>query len=460
MDFDGRCYAMGATLLAVGTTGMAQSPTSGVYVAFGTSSRPGGPGGGGPGGGQGGSSLSITSGNSIEIRNSAGAVLYSATAVKTANSVVFVAPGLTSGQTYYLYVNGSQAGTATASGTIITPSVTSVTVSPGTAVLAPGGTQKFTAAVTGTNNPSQLVTWTVNGSAAGTVISSDGTLTVAANETAETLTVRGTSTVDTGKSGTATVTITYPPTAFTVTFDAGGGEASETVMTTGPDGRLASLPDAVRDGYTFLGWYNETGGEVTAGTVFTSDATVAAKWEEIPQMKVSVSTPTIVATLAANLDITVEGAPEGIELKAYLEADGIRLEGSATDIVSGKGLMRVSAAPNAAADCKIVVVGEGVSAECTITLKPYALNLWSPGVGKDGGRLMITFYDDIVLKSGIGCVAIGGISYDARVLEDKRTVEVVTGAASIAEGTVISIKGVKYPDLFPSYSFTFTLLVP
>ncbi|MDR2701850.1 MAG: glycoside hydrolase family 11 protein [Spirochaetaceae bacterium] len=88
-----------------------------------------------------------------------------------------------------------------------TPTVTSVTLDPANASVLKGETQRFTATVTGENSPAQTVTWSVTGGISETIIAEDGTLTVASGETAESLTVRATSTVDTGKSGTATVTV-------------------------------------------------------------------------------------------------------------------------------------------------------------------------------------------------------------------------------------------------------------
>jgi uncharacterized protein YjdB len=85
------------------------------------------------------------------------------------------------------------------------PAVSVVTVSPATPGVAKGGTQRFSATVTGVNNPSQAVTWSVAGGVTGTGISAEGVLTVAADESAASLTVTATSTVDTSKSGTATV---------------------------------------------------------------------------------------------------------------------------------------------------------------------------------------------------------------------------------------------------------------
>ena len=107
-------------------------------------------------------------------------------------------------------VDTSKSGTATVTvqnAAPVTPTVDSVTVAPDTATVTKGAKQSFTATVTGTNSPAQDVTWTVEGANdAGTSITG-GTLTVAAGETAATLTVRATSTADTSKSGTATVTV-------------------------------------------------------------------------------------------------------------------------------------------------------------------------------------------------------------------------------------------------------------
>ena len=68
----------------------------------------------------------------------------------------------------------------------------------------------------------------------------------------------------------------------TVTFDANGGTCATASAKTGADGKLASLPDATRDGYDFDGWYTaaDGGDKITTSTVFENDATVYAHWSE------------------------------------------------------------------------------------------------------------------------------------------------------------------------------------
>ena len=107
--------------------------------------------------------------------------------------------------------------TATAAVTIL-PTIV-VTVSPSKVEVAVGTKQQFTANITGTSNPS--VTWTLTGAscssgACGT-LSSTGLYTAPASVPASPLvTITATSTVDTTKSSSASVTI-IPPLAIRVT---------------------------------------------------------------------------------------------------------------------------------------------------------------------------------------------------------------------------------------------------
>lgn len=110
-------------------------------------------------------------------------------------------------------IKNEATATTTVTGTIealppLPATVTGVTVSPYTPTVQKGAAQQFTATVTGTNNPPQEVTWTVDGgNSSGTSITAGGLLTVGADETEPTLTVWATSTADQTKSGIAEVTV-------------------------------------------------------------------------------------------------------------------------------------------------------------------------------------------------------------------------------------------------------------
>ena len=72
--------------------------------------------------------------------------------------------------------------------------------------------------------------------------------------------------------------------SYTITFDANDGTVSPTSAKTGDDGKLDSLPEPTRDGYTFDGWYTATTGgtAVTINNVYSANTTIYARWKEMP----------------------------------------------------------------------------------------------------------------------------------------------------------------------------------
>ena len=75
-------------------------------------------------------------------------------------------------------------------------------------------------------------------------------------------------------------TIITPPTEYTVTFDAQGGNvAPATVKTT--VGKLQSLPVPTKSSHTFEGWFTQSSGgeKITVDNVFTADTTIYAHWK-------------------------------------------------------------------------------------------------------------------------------------------------------------------------------------
>lgn len=87
-----------------------------------------------------------------------------------------------------------------------TPAVTSVTVSPATATVAGGQSAQFTATVETTDFAPKSVVWSIDDSTKATVDQS-GKVTILEGAEAGTVTVTATSTFDSTKKGTATITV-------------------------------------------------------------------------------------------------------------------------------------------------------------------------------------------------------------------------------------------------------------
>jgi len=103
--------------------------------------------------------------------------------------------------------DNTKTGTATVTIAAVVPgsTVSGVAVSPASGTVAGGGVRNFTAIVSGTNSPSQAVSWATN---LGTINPSTGQLVApAATSVQQTGTVTATSTQDPTKSNTATFTV-------------------------------------------------------------------------------------------------------------------------------------------------------------------------------------------------------------------------------------------------------------
>ena len=101
-------------------------------------------------------------------------------------------------------------------------------------------------------------------------------------------------------NGNQTINL-YPewmPNAYTVTLDPDGGVCGIPVITVYADGLYGVLPVAVREGYTFDGWFLADGTQVTEDTPVTilEDHTLTAQWTQI------FVAPTLAATSTAVLD--------------------------------------------------------------------------------------------------------------------------------------------------------------
>lgn len=187
---------------------------------------------------------------------------------------------------------------------IIDPiTVASVTVTPSPAEVAKGRTLQFEAEVElSYGEDTDGVTWSISGAASGdTAISGEGLLTVAAEETATSITVTATSKKDDTKSGTATVNVVTVQSVAVIGLDKGGLEyqaglgarqplswymATVTLSdsTTSINGVTwsvegATSQDTVIDGdYLLVGEDEKIGGTLILRATSVTDPSVSGTW--------------------------------------------------------------------------------------------------------------------------------------------------------------------------------------
>ncbi|WP_306599926.1 right-handed parallel beta-helix repeat-containing protein [Geothrix sp. 21YS21S-2] len=253
---------------------------------------------------------------------------------------------------------GSHAVTATsvadpsrsASATVVVAAPTAVvlTLSPsGTVNLGPGGTQVFTATVTGSSNTSVgwLVDGVSNGSAAvGTLVGTGASATYSAPATAGSHTVTAFAAADTVKSASATVTVTVPAVEIALT-----PSGSAQVNTSGTLSFTASVAGTSN---TAVIWSVDgiQGGSASAGTIAGSGLSVAYN------APASAGTHTVTATSSADTSRTASVsvsvlAPSGVVVT-------LAVAGPANVVPSGS--MLITAGVSGASDASVTWAVDGV----------------------------------------------------------------------------------------------------
>lgn len=210
------------------------------------------------------------------------------------------------------------------------PRVTSVSISPGTAVVSKNATCAFAAAVTGENNYSKEVVWSVSGQTSGnTFIDGNGVLNVASDEAAASLVVKAVSKQDSNYSATALATIqasTYYI-QLQASPDNGGSVFGSGAV---KEGGYAVITAAPNNGFTFEGWLlNNNRVSQDARYVvdnIRSDATYVAEFKPVDcRVTINVNnadggTATEGRTVRYGENIVLEAAPrEGYEFDGWTE---------------------------------------------------------------------------------------------------------------------------------------------
>jgi hypothetical protein len=214
------------------------------------------------------------------------AVTWSATGGSVSPTGLYTAPGTAGSYTVTATSAADTTKSASATVTVSAAPLVSITISPTSASLLTGGTQQFTAMVTGTANTA--VTW----SATGGTISSSGLYT--APNTGGTLTVTATSAADTTKSASATVTVSAP------TLSVSMSPTSASLSTGSMQQFTATVTGATNSAVT----WSATGGTISSAGLYTAGQTpgtyTVTATSVADSTKSASSTVTVVTTTACS----------------------------------------------------------------------------------------------------------------------------------------------------------------
>jgi len=221
--------------------------------------------------------------------NSNTAVTWSATGGSVSTSGLYTAPSAAGTYTVTATSAADTTKSASAGVTVSAAPVVAVSITPGSASLTTGGTQQFTASVSGNSNTA--VTWSATG---GTITSGLYTAPSAAG----TYTVKATSVADSTKSASATVTVSAAP-VVAVTIS----PVSASMLSSGTQQFTATVTGSSN---TAVNW-SATAGSVSSSGMYTAPATAgsytvkatsAADSTKSASATVTVSAPVVAVSLS------------------------------------------------------------------------------------------------------------------------------------------------------------------
>ena len=188
------------------------------------------------------------------------------------NTVTYTAPGASGNHSVVATSQLDPSKGASAAVTVTSTPTVSVSVTPGTASLATGASQSFSATVSGSTNTA--VTWTVDGIAGGngtvgTLSGTGNTVTYTAPATSGTHKVAATSQADPTKSGSGTVTVTAPAvvgvsvTPGTATLAPGASRSFSATVSGATNTAVTWAVDGIANGNSTVGLISGSGNTVT-----------------------------------------------------------------------------------------------------------------------------------------------------------------------------------------------------
>jgi hypothetical protein len=243
------------------------------------------------------------------------------TATYTAPSIMPSSPSVT------VTAVSAADSSATATATVTIQSDVMVSITPGSAITAPGGTQAFAAVISGKGNPATGLTWSVNGiaggnSIVGTIFSTDAGAAAytapAAPPSPANVSVTTTSVADVSRSATATVTIACSkpnsiiPANATVMF--GTMQSFTASLCVLPGTEIIWNVEGIQGGNSVYGTITPSGGDTAA---YTAPSAIPPQNPVIIQA-ISVLAPSQFAsasvTITSNIHVTISPATASVAL--------------------------------------------------------------------------------------------------------------------------------------------------
>ena len=182
-------------------------------------------------------------------------------------------------------------------------------------------------------------------------------------------------------------------------------------------------------------------------------------------MAIEVGVPQIVSGFAANVPVNVAGADLGeVAVQIKSQTEPVVVYGEAKRNGEGQIIVSIGAEKQIpAGNYQVLAVGANEK-QCETVLKVVDLpsNLWNPVLRKSGESAIVEFVSKATFEASLKKITVKNAAGDVTAVANDLVREIEDGLGvelgyALQNGDVVTMKGVKFAELFPSYSFTFTL---
>ncbi len=250
-------------------------------------------------------------------------------------------------------------------------------------------------------------------------------------------------------------TVKNDPNALSIQLTLAGAKTAENyTVSTWMDFNSALL--AAKSVYAQAKAFTATQGQINAAEQALSKALSMLIRED--EASIAVPLQKIVAGHAANIpaEVSLYGVPVGAAVSLYGPSGAKLSSMNASD--NGRYVLTIKAQDAVEGTFTVKLESGGkVFAQKDVACVKQPENLWNPSAVAEGGMVKITFASEVSFNEAKKGAKLGTATVSADKISASGTTVVIDSAA--ASGNAVTVSGVKYADLFPSYSFSFTITI-
>ena len=238
---------------------------------------------------------------------------------------------------------------------------------------------------------------------------------------------------------------------YNITYHANGGECEKEKDTYIEGNKGLTLPTAVKNGYKFIGWFDENNNEAVSPFAPTNDIDLYAKWEELNTVVDKITAENLSATNTTYTEFTYKSSLTNIEYKGKTANNkGIQINGKGNyGIVVTKSNHKIKSVTidwnsSTKADNEISIYASNKAYTDSSDLYNHAVPVISFSKAKASIYTFEKDYNYVGIRSKSGVIVLNSISFEWELDKSKPTVDETTLTSYTSTLSIDNTKAIRF----------------